>query len=60
MLTKHIDVIALLVIGLGLLAFSKASELRLVPEVHAAGFQVQNAVHSNPVCPLDALIARFR
>lgn len=60
MLSKHIDVIALLVIVAGLLAFSKAPELRFVPEVNAAGIGIQNKIDRLRPCPLsEALFARW-
>ena len=61
MLSKHIDVVALLLLVLGLLAFSQARELRFIPEVHAAGLRIQNAVKHGGPCPFsDALIPRLR
>jgi len=60
MLSKHIDVIALLVIVAGLLAFSKAPELRFVPKVNAAGIRIHNAIERVGPCPLShALIPRW-
>lgn len=60
-LTKHIDVFALLVIVLGLLAFAKGPEIRFFPNVSAAGFRVHNAIQRTGVCPLsEALMPRFR
>jgi hypothetical protein len=61
MLSKHIDVVALLLLVLGLLAFSQARELRFVPEVHAAGLRIQNAIERAGPCPFSsALTPRFR
>ena len=61
MLSKHIDVAALLLIVLGLLVFSRLPELRFVPEVHAAGMRIQNAIERSGPCPLsNALVPRLR
>lgn len=72
MLTRHIDIFALLLIVLGLLTFGKAPELRLTPDVADAGFRVRTAIarihtiqrtspgRMNVICPLSALKRYFR
>ena len=41
---KHVDAIALLAIVLGLLAFTKAPDLRLFRGVNRAALRIQNAI----------------
>lgn len=61
MLEKHVDVVALLVIALGLLAFSKPPEPRFFRDVKTAGVRVRNALGRTDVCPLSgAVIPRVR
>ena len=61
MLRRHVDVIALLLLGLGAFAFSRASEIRVV---RASGMQVHrvfNGTLDSGACPfVDAFIPRFR
>lgn len=60
MLGKHIDAIALFAIGLAMLLFSRASELRLAPTVHASTVGIHSAVGRIDACPFSsALIPRF-
>ncbi len=61
MLGKHIDAIALLVIALGLLVVSRASELRRVHEAQSAEIRIHNALSHTDACPLtEMLIPHFR
>ncbi len=61
MLSKHVDAIALLVIVLGLLVFSKAPEFRIVRDAQGAPIRIQNALNRLDPCPLsEALIPHFR
>jgi len=56
-MSKHIDVVALLLIALAMLVFSKAPELRFAREAGTAQIRVHNAVSRANVCPLSAALA---
>jgi hypothetical protein len=61
MFGKHIDAIALVVIALGLLVFSRASELRRIREAQGNQVGIHNAMNQTGVCPLtEMLIPHFR
>ena len=64
-MAKHIDVIALFAIVLGLLAVSHAREVRIVQPVRVADFRVQNPIGPSApltrLCPLvDGLLRHVR
>ena len=52
MIRRHIDVIAVFVITLGLLALSQAAPFRMMP---APSFHFENVRLNAPQCPLDSL-----
>ena len=54
-MSKHVDVIALLAVVLGLLMVTKISELRVLQNVQASEIRIQNAVGHVDVdtCPLS-------
>ena len=56
-MSKHIDVVALLLIALVMLVFSKAPELRFAREARTAQIRVLNATGRMNVCPLSAALA---
>ena len=56
---KHIDVFALFVIVLGVLAFARVPEVRFAPQVRTAAFQARNAVEHKNVCIFSEAIASF-
>jgi len=61
MIGKHIDAIALLVIAFGLLAVSRASELRRVREAQSTQIGIHSALNQTDACPLtEMLIPHFR
>ncbi|MGA2595609.1 MAG: hypothetical protein ABSH09_01225 [Bryobacteraceae bacterium] len=61
MLGKHIDAIALVVIALGLLVFSRASELRQLRAAQNSQIRIHNALNQTDACPLtEMLIPHFR
>ena len=56
-MSKHIDVVALLLIALAMLVFSKAPELRTAPVARMTQIRVHNALSRVNVCPLSAALA---
>jgi hypothetical protein len=58
-MSKHIDVVALLLIALAMLVFSKAPELHFAPSARMTQIRVHNALTRTDVCPLSAVLAAF-
>jgi hypothetical protein len=56
-MSKHIDVVALLLIALAMIGFSKAPELRFARDAGTAQIRVHNALSRVNVCPLSAALA---
>jgi hypothetical protein len=55
---RHVDFIAVLIITLGLLAFSRASVIAIPLPVNTVGFE--NAVGRTEPCPILSRIMDFR
>ncbi len=60
MLSKHIDVVALLAIMLGLLIISRTPEMRPVRDARSAGIRIHNALSRIEPCPFSKVLVRFR
>jgi hypothetical protein len=56
-MSKHIDVVALLLIALAMLVFSRAPEFRSAPGARTTQIRVHNALSRVNVCPLSAALA---
>lgn len=56
-MSKHIDVVALLLIALVMLVFSKAPEFRTAPGAKMTQIRIHNALSRVNICPLSAALA---